>query len=114
MPEDIMKTTDRTEAISDALSEELEELRGAVQEIGKQLKKFGKKRIREVGEGLEEQSQDLVRQGRHALQAIEHRVGALEKNVEQNVRDHPGAWAGGLLGVVGFGLVLGMLARRKD
>ena len=52
MPEDIMKSTDRTDAISDALSAELQELRGAVRDLGKQLKKFGEKRIREVGEGM--------------------------------------------------------------
>lgn len=113
MPEDIMKTSDRTDAISHDLSADLQELRGAVQDLGKLLKEFGKRRIGEVSEELEEKSQDLVRQGRHALQVLEHRVGQLEKNVEHSVREHPGAWAGGLLGVIGFGVILGMLARRN-
>ena len=113
MPEDIMKTSDRSDTISDDLSADLQELRGAVQGLGKLLKKFGKKRLGEAGEDLEEQSQELVRHGRHALQVLEHRVGQLEKSVERSVREHPGAWAGGLLGVIGFGLILGMLTRRN-
>lgn len=113
MPEDIAKTSEARDAISDDVSADLRELRGAVQDLGKLLKKLGKKRLGVIGEELEEQSEDLVRQGRHALQSLEHRVGQLEKSVERSVREHPGAWAGGLLGVIGFGLILGMLARRN-
>lgn len=113
MPEDIVKTAEARDAVSDEVSADLRELRSAVQDLGKLLQKFGKKRLGEFGEELEEQSEDLVRQGRHALQVLEHRVGQLEKNVQRSVREHPGAWAGGLLGFIGFGLVLGMLARRN-
>lgn len=113
MPEDIVKASEKPEEPSDDLRADLQELRGAVQDLGKMLKKFGKKRLGKVGEELEEQSEDLMRQGRQALQVLEHRVSQLEKSVEHSVREHPGAWAGGLLGVIGFGLILGMLARRR-
>ncbi|MGJ8561794.1 MAG: hypothetical protein ACSHX3_16310 [Litorimonas sp.] len=113
MAEDIMKTADLSEAASDELSADLREVRGAVQELGKLLKKLGKKRLDVVGEELEEQSENLMRQGRHAMDVLEKRVAQLEKNIESSVREHPGAWAGGLLGVIGFSLILGMLARRN-
>jgi len=113
MPEDIVKTSEARDAISDDMSADLRELRETIQDLGKLLKKFGKKRLGEVGEEMEERSEELLSYGRHALQVLEHRVGQLEKSVERSVREHPGAWAGGLLGVIGFGLILGMLSRRN-
>ena len=114
MQEDIPKTQKATGLSSEDLSADLHEFRAAVQDLGKLLKKVGKKRMGEVGEEFEQQSEELIRQGRQAIQVLEHRVEQLEKSVERSVRDHPGAWAGGILGVIGFGLILGLLARRHS
>jgi hypothetical protein len=45
---------------------------------------------------------------------VEYRLRRMEKRLEHSVRDHPGAWATGVLGVVGFGVALGLLFRSKS
>ena len=112
MPEDIVKSREGHEARSEEMTADVQELRRAVLDLGRMLKKFGKKRVDELGEDLELRSDELVHEGSRALRDLEHRLGQMEKNVERSVRDHPGAWAGGLLGVIGFGLILGMILRR--
>ena len=113
MPEDMMKTSEKQDTISGDVGDDIRELRGAVQDLGKLLKKIGRKSLSEVGDEFEEQSENLMRHGRQTLDILERRVVQLEKNVEGSLREHPGAWAGGLLGVIGFGLILGMLTRRN-
>ncbi|KAA9006713.1 hypothetical protein [Histidinibacterium aquaticum] len=110
MPEDLVKSAE--DATRGTPTKEIDELRGAVQELGRELRKFGKKRLVDLGHQIETESTKVVRSGREVLHDIERRLAALEKDAEQSVKQHPGAWAGGLLGVVGFGLVLGMILRR--
>lgn len=114
MPDDMLKSRDKSDPFMESLGDDLRELRSAVQDLGALLSKLGRKRLEEVGDEIEEQTEAMTRQGRQAIHLLEHRVGALEKRVERSLRDHPGAWAGGILGVIGSGLVLGMLARRHD
>lgn len=99
--------------ITDRISEEdLHALRDAARELSKTLRAFGQARLAEIGEEIAEDTGMLAGQGRRALHDIEARLAHLEKRVERAVREHPGAWATGVLGVIGFGLVLGLVLRR--
>lgn len=112
MPEDASKSSDAGDARSAEMAADVQELRRAVVDLGKMLKAFGKKRVDALGEDLDFGSEELVKEGNRMLQDMERRLGEVEKTVERNVREHPGAWAGGLLGIIGFGLILGMILRR--
>jgi len=94
--------------------EDLRELRQAVLDLGKALRTFGKSRLAELGEDVSEEAQVVAHEGRRLLNDVEQRVVRLEKRAEKSVREHPAAWATGLLGVIGFGLVLGLILRHRD
>ncbi len=113
MPEDVVKSRMGQDSLSDDVVADTQALRRAVLDLGKMLKTFGKKRIDGFSEDLDMRSDELVQEGSRALRDFEHRLVNVEKTVERSVRDHPMAWAGGLLGIIGFGLVIGMMARRN-
>lgn len=95
-------------------SEELRELRQSVRDLGKALRVFGQSRLAGIGEEVSDEAQMAAQEGRRVLQQVEQRMARLEKRAEKSVREHPGAWATGLLGVIGFGIVLGLMLRRHD
>ena len=95
-------------------AEDLHQLRQAAIDLGKALRAFGKSRLAELGEDVSEEAHVLAHQGRSLLNDVERRVVRLEKRAEKSVREHPAAWATGLLGVIGFGLVLGLILRHRD
>lgn len=97
----------------DELSADLHELRRGILSLGKTLRRFGKSGLEGVGEEFEDLSEDVLHQGRSTLHAMERRVGQLEKTVERNLREHPAAWAGAMLGLIGFGLVVGRILRDR-
>ncbi|WP_157937626.1 hypothetical protein [Oceaniglobus roseus] len=96
------------------VSEDLRAMRQAVLDLGKALRTFGRTRLAELGEEVNEDAHRVADEGRRAMQDAERRIALLEKQAERSVRDHPAAWATGLLGVIGFGLVLGLALRRHD
>ena len=98
----------------DEQGDDLRELRRAARDLGKALKVFGKSRLEDVGEDVSDEARALAQEGRRMLREVEGRIASLEKRAEKSVRDHPGAWATGLLGVIGFGLVLGLILRRTE
>lgn len=93
---------------------ELAELRAAAAELARKLKAYGLGRLEALGDDEDDGPEALVREGRRMAQDLRSRLTAVEARVEQNIREHPGTWIGGLLGAIGFGLVLGMILRRKD
>lgn len=95
-------------------SDDIRELRQAVLDLGKALRAFGKSRLGDIGEDVSEEARDLADESRRVLKDAEKRLAKLEKRAERSMREHPGAWATGLLGVIGFGLVLGLILRRHD
>lgn len=95
-------------------SDEVRQLRRAALDLGKALKAFGKARLEDVGEEISDDAVAAAREGRRVVREIEERFGQLEKRAEKSLREHPGAWAAGLLGVIGFGLVLGLILRRHE
>mgnify|MGYP000140701456 FL=1 len=114
MPEDIAKTKGNARQRHEASDAELEELREAALLLGRKLKDFGRARLGAAGADVQETSEELLREGRQVIRQLEHRVGTVEKRVETSIRDHPGGWLAGVLGVIGFGLVLGMILRRHE
>lgn len=101
MPKDTSKQN--TEALHAEAEAELEELREAALVLGRNLKDFGRARMRAAGADLGAQTQTMMARGREA-----------EKVVEASMRDHPAAWVAGTLGVVGTGIMLGLLMRRHQ
>ncbi len=113
MPEDIVKGSGAAEAAA-AMEAELHELRKAALELGRNLRSFGKTHVGLVGSEVGEVSDEIIREGRAVARDLEDRLGRVERTVERSVRDHPGAWIGGLLGVIGFGIAVGMILRQRD
>ena len=93
---------------------ELAELRRAALQLARRLGSYGVGRADEIGAELEAGSEDLIRDGRSLLHELRERVAKVEARVEHAVRDHPGQALAGLLGIVGFGLILGLILRRKE
>lgn len=107
------KTT-HTNSADNSTQADLHALRQATLDFGKALRAFGKSRISELGEDLGEDATDIAAEGQRLVHDVEHRLRRLEKRLEHSVRDHPGAWATGVLGVVGFGVALSLLFRSKS
>lgn len=105
--------TDLSPDPSDAM-DEVQELRRAALDLGKALKAFGKSRLADVGEEVSDEVAAVAREGRRVVHEVEERFGQLEKRAEKSLREHPGAWVTGMLGVIGFGLVLGLILRRHE
>ncbi|MGR3365076.1 MAG: hypothetical protein ACU0CY_12965 [Maritimibacter harenae] len=101
------KQSTETKAASQALhadaEAELEELREAALLLGRNLKDFGKARLRAAGADLGETSETMLARGRE-----------MEKAVEHSMRAHPANWVAGTLGVVGVGVLIGMLLRNRQ
>lgn len=95
-------------------AEDFHELRQAVLDLGKALRALGTSRLAELGEDVSEEARVVVQEGRRLLNEVERRVVRLEKRAEKSVQEHPAAWVTGLLGVIGFGLVLGLILRHRD
>lgn len=93
---------------------DIRELRQAVLDLGKALGAFGRSRLTELSDDVSDEAHVLAQEGRHLLRDVEQRVVRLEKKAEKSVREHPAGWATGLLGVIGFGLVLGLILRHRD
>lgn len=98
---------------ADQVAAELRKLRLAVAELAGGVKSSGRRQLGRAGEGIEETSQDLLRNSRRLAEDLERRLGKLEKTVSKTVREHPkAAVGGGILGVALVGLLLAMVFRR--
>lgn len=93
---------------------ELDDLRSAVADLALRLRAYGLDRLEALREEVEEDAESLAVEGRRRAQQMRERLGEVEAKVERHVRDHPLTWIGGVLGAIGFGLILGMILRRKD
>lgn len=111
MPEDTLETDDRAPRPGDP---ELVELRRAALQLARKLGSYGAARMDDIGEELEAGSADLMRDGRRLVHDLRERVAKVEARVEHTVRDHPGQALAALLGIVGFGLILGLILHRRD
>ena len=112
MPEETVKTDDaRAPRPGDP---ELVELRRAALQLARKLGSYGAARMDDLGEELEAESADLMRDGRRLVHDLRERVAKVEARVEHTVRDHPGSTLAALLGLVGFGLILGLILHRRD
>ena len=114
MPEDAMKPINDAATSRRDLAANLEELRDVAVNLVSLLKDFGKDRLAATRDGLADTPEEVLRKSRQVLHVVENQLGKIEKAAEHSMKEHPRAWAGGLLGVVGFGLVLGLILRRRD
>lgn len=81
---------------------ELDELREAARLLVRELRDFGKARLREAGADFGETGESLLARGRE-----------MEKTVEHSIRTHPVNWIAGTLGVVGIGVLIGLVLRHS-
>lgn len=95
-------------------NETLHELRRAVLELGNAVRAFSRSRLDDIGEEVSDDARVVAQEGRRLLEDVHRRLGRLEHRVERSVRDHPGGWVMGVLGVIGLGLVLGIILRRPN
>lgn len=93
---------------------ELVELRRAALQLARKLGSYGAARMDDLSEELETGSADLMRNGRRLVHDLRERVAKVEARVEHTVREHPGQALAGLLGIIGFGLILGLILRSRD
>ena len=114
MPEDAMKPIDDAAASRRDLAASLEQVRDVTLNLVQLLKDLGKDGLAASREGLGDTPEEVLRKGRQVLHVVEDRLIKIEKAAEHSVKERPRAWAGGLLGVVGFGLVLGLILRQRD
>jgi len=95
-------------------SRDLNDLRQSVLDLEAAIKAFGAAHFADLGEDVTGQMRALAHEGRRVLHEVEHQMGQIEKRVEKSLREHPVTWATSLLGVIGFGLVLGLILGRRD
>ncbi|WP_171060879.1 hypothetical protein [Poseidonocella sp. HB161398] len=112
MPEDSRDMADDSNRSASAA--EIRELRDALRLAGRKLRALGEAQARHAEEELGETFLEIEAEGRRILTDFERRTRDAERRIEQNMRQHPAGWIGGLLGVVGFGLVLGMILRSRE
>ena len=112
MPEDTVKP-DEAHARPLHGDPDITELRRAALVFARKLGGYGLARAENIGEELEAGSETLVREGRRLAHDLRERVAKLETRAEHSVRDHPLQAVAALLGVVGFGLILGLVLRRR-
>ena len=110
MPEE----TARPEADKPVPGVDLDDLRAAVADLAHKVRAYGLDRFEALRDEVEEDADSLVHAGRRRAHDLQARVAKAEAKVERHVREHPLTWVGGVLGVIGFGLALGMVLRRKD
>lgn len=106
--------TARAETGKEDQVDELAELRLASAELLRKLRAYGLDRLGAVRDEVEEDTDSLLREGRRMAQDLRRRMGEVEAKVERHIREHPAPWIGGLLGAIGFGLILGLILRRRD
>jgi ElaB/YqjD/DUF883 family membrane-anchored ribosome-binding protein len=117
MPDDMAKTDEAAgmrPSIETALAPEMAELRRAALVLARKLGSYGLSRAEAIGDELESGSESVLREGRRMAHDLRERVAKVEARLEHGVRDHPGQALAALLGVIGFGLILGLLFRRRD
>lgn len=93
---------------------ELAELRQATAELVRKLRAYGLDRLESLREEVEDDAEMLTKAGRRRAQHLREQIGEVEAKVERHVREHPLTWIGGVLGAIGFGLILGMILRRRE
>ncbi len=93
---------------------ELAELRRAVLAMARKLGSLGAARAEDIGKELEEVPESLVREGRRLAHDLRERGARLEDRVEHAVRAHPAEALAALLGTALFGLIIGLVLRRRD
>lgn len=104
----------RSESNRPAPGPELEDLRVAVADLARKLRAYGLDRLEALRDEVEEDAESFVHEGRRRAEDLRHRLGEVEAKVERHVREYPLTWIGGVLGAIGFGLILGMILRRRD
>jgi ElaB/YqjD/DUF883 family membrane-anchored ribosome-binding protein len=100
--------------LSADLEKEIAEIRADLAALTKTLGRYGKDRAGELGDQASDMTKDMVDEAVRLLRGLRNRLGEVEAEAEASLRDHPNQWVGGFLGVLGLGILLGLLFRRRD
>lgn len=106
--------TSENSTASDSHAPELRDLHKALLDLGNALRAIGGSSLAEAGEKASEEARGVAEEVRRLLGDLEQRAGPMQKTVENSLREHPAAWASGLLGAVAVGIVLGQILRGQE
>lgn len=113
-----MATSERPDAKSaDAaadLAREIAEIRADLAALTKTLGQLGKDRAETARAEAADLTQEMTDEALKLFQGFRKRLAEVEAEAEDSLRAHPTTWMGGLLGILGLGILLGLLVRRKD
>lgn len=91
----------------------LAEIRKDLAALVHALGALGRNRSEALADTLRETSDEALSDLKPLMHNVQNRLAQAEKDIERDMRDHPGRWLGGLLGVVGFGILIGLLFGRR-
>lgn len=96
------------------LAREIAEIRADLAALTKTLGQLGKDRAETARSEAADLTQEMTDEALKLFRGFSKRLGAVEAEAEASLRSHPTTWMGGLLGILGLGILLGLLVRRKD
>ena len=107
---------DRAQATqgSPDMDAQLAEIRKDLAALVQALGAYGRTRSAVLADSLRETSHEALADLKPLLRDVQNRLAQAEKDIERDVREHPGRWLGGVLGVVGFGILMGLLFGRRS
>ncbi|MFQ6547925.1 YqjD family protein [Aestuariibius sp. 2305UL40-4] len=98
------------ETTLDDLASQIETLKKDLADLGSVMNDYGKARGREAKRAVKTKARDLEEEGRRLALQAEDSFNELSDEATRQVRENPGM----ALGIaVGFGFLVGMLARRR-
>ena len=95
------------------LEAELEAIRADIAALARTVSDYGRLRRNELGAEAQALSAEALAEVRELLDHALKRLGETEKDIERRVRGNPAPWIGGLLGLLGFGLLLGLILGNR-
>lgn len=96
------------------LAREIAGIRADLAALTKTLGQLGKERAESARNEAADLTQEMTDEALKLFRGFRKRLAEVEAEAEDSVRSHPTTWMGGLLGILGLGILLGLLVRRKD
>lgn len=112
MLQDFLKNRPDATEVRQELAMSLDELRAAAQKLGRVMKRLGDGPIVQDS-ASDDTLTEIVARGQALIQLAEERLGRIEHQAEESIRNHPRLWLGGALGLIGTGILLSRLMRPQ-
>lgn len=96
---------------TDAIRENLTEIRGDVATLSDSVADYGGAAIRDARGRAEHVSDDLVEEARDAFKKLKKKAAKLERRLKKTAPEHTMAWA---IGAFGLGVAMTLILSRGD